>query len=161
VSLYDWLLLFHVAGGFAVVAAEVIFFAMLLSARAAAIPADALRALRLFRLGDRLLGAGAILTLGLGIWLAIYLDAYHPWDAWIIAAYVLWLLVAALSRQTAARYTAARERAQELADARHEGQSDELLVILRSPATLGLQLAAAAAVLLFLADMIFKPWAGP
>ena len=158
-SLYDWLLLFHVTGAFAVVAAEVILVVMLVSARAAVTPGEALRPLRLFRFADTLLGIGAVLTLALGIWLAIYLDAYHPWDGWIIAAYVLWLVVSALSRQTAARYKGASERAEELLAARHEGQSDELLVMLRSPAALWLQLAAAAAVLLFLADMIFKPGA--
>jgi hypothetical protein len=31
-----------------------------------------------------------VMTLGFGIWLAISLDAYHPWDGWIIAAIVLW-----------------------------------------------------------------------
>jgi hypothetical protein len=122
-------------------------------------PGEAVRPLRLFGFADTLLGIGAVLTLALGIWLAIYLEAYHPWDGWIIAAYVLWIVVSGLSRATATRYKATRERAEELLAAHHEGQSDELLVMLRSPATYWLQLAAGAAVLLFLADMIFKPGA--
>ena len=31
-------------------------------------------------------------TIIFGIWLAIQVDRYHPWDGWIVAALVLWLV---------------------------------------------------------------------
>ena len=45
-------------------------------------------------------GVGGVGTLALGIWLALYVDAYKIYDGWIIAAIVLWLLANATGSQT-------------------------------------------------------------
>jgi hypothetical protein len=45
-------------------------------------------------------GIGGLGTLVLGIWLALYLDAYEIWDGWIIGAVLLWLAATGTGQQT-------------------------------------------------------------
>ena len=88
-SLYDWLLFLHVAAAFLLVAgigtyAAVVFVGDDRAVRGALAPS----ALVLWNVG----GLG---TLVLGLWLAIELDAYQPWDGWIIVALILWVVASA------------------------------------------------------------------
>jgi hypothetical protein len=62
-----------------------------------------------------LIGAGVGLTLVLGIWLAIDLDAYQPWDGWIIAAIVLWGIGGYTGSRVGAHYTSLQELVDRLA----------------------------------------------
>ena len=39
-----------------------------------------------------LVGAGSLLVLLFGLWLAFDKDGYHIWDPWIMAAIVLWAI---------------------------------------------------------------------
>ncbi len=133
-SLYDWLLFLHVAAAFALVAGLASFGVLVLGGggaamrRALAPPAIALW------------NAGGILVLVLGIGLAIDVDAYQPWDGWILGAIVLWLVAF--------------------------GAGDPLTRDLRDPSA-GLAperarllfAVAAVATLLLLVDMVFKPGA--
>jgi uncharacterized membrane protein len=82
VSRYEWLLFLHVTGAFAVLATVALYGAVVLG------PPQAVGGF--LRLGNVLFSIGAVLTLAFGIWLAIDDEQYHPWDGWIIAAYVLW-----------------------------------------------------------------------
>jgi hypothetical protein len=82
VSRYEWLLFLHVTGAFAVLATVALYGAAVLG------PPQAVGGF--LRLGNVLFSIGAVLTLAFGIWLAIDDERYHPWDGWIIAAYVLW-----------------------------------------------------------------------
>lgn len=85
---------------------------------------------------------GAVGTLVLGIALAIDIDGYEIWDAWIVIAMVLWL---------AAGGTGDRVRAS-LEDAAGSG-----VAVARGVATS--HWIRVALVVLLLADMIWKPWA--
>ena len=133
-SLYDWLLFLHVAASFALVAGLASFGVLVLGGggaamrRALAPPAIALW------------NAGGVLVLVLGLGLAIDVDAYQPWDGWILGAIVLWLVAF--------------------------GAGDPLTRDLRDPSA-GLAperarllfAVAAVATLLLLVDMVFKPGA--
>jgi hypothetical protein len=133
-SLYDWLLFLHVAAAFALVAGLASFGVLVLGGdapatrRALVAPAIALW------------NAGGIGVLVLGIGLAIDVDAYQPWDGWILLAIVLWLVASAaggpLSRQV-------RDEATPL----DVGRARVLLAVM------------AAATVALLLDMIFKPGA--
>jgi hypothetical protein len=87
VSLYEWLLFLHVLAAFALVGGVVAYGVVVLAGggdvvrRTLAVPALALW------------NAGGVGVLVLGIWLAI--DAYEVWDAWILAAIVLWFIASA------------------------------------------------------------------
>jgi hypothetical protein len=133
VSLYDWLLFLHVVAAFALVAGLASFGVLVLGGGAALRGALVAPAIALWNAG----GIG-VLVLGLG--LAIDVDAYQPWDGWILGAIVLWLVASGVGgpltralRDPSARLAPERER---------------------------LFLAVAAvATLLLLVDMVFKPGA--
>jgi hypothetical protein len=134
VSLYDWLLFLHVAAAFALVAGLASFGVLVLGGGGAALRGALVApAIALWNTG----GIG-VLVLGLG--LAIDVDAYQPWDGWILGAIVLWLVAFGVGgpltralRDPSARLAPERERL--------------FLAV------------AAAATLLLLVDMVFKPGA--
>ena len=97
-TLYETLLFFHVLAAFMLVATVVIFTAIGLGAAAAP---------RVLTVANVLWAIGGLGTLVLGIWLAIYLQAYHVWDGWVIAAIILWALATETGRRAEAGFRAA------------------------------------------------------
>ena len=91
---YEWLLFLHVTGAFAILATVVVYGAVVVGAGA---PAQLQG--RFLRLGNVLFTIGAVLTLVFGIWLAIDDDQYELWDAWIIAAFVLWVVAGGVEQR--------------------------------------------------------------
>jgi hypothetical protein len=87
---YDWLLFLHILSAFALVATVVMFSALALGATSSR---------RVFTVADVLWNVGGLGTLVLGIWLAIYLDAYKVWDGWILGAVALWAIATELGRR--------------------------------------------------------------
>src|ERR1044072_7325478 len=65
---------------------------------------------RVAPIGGPLLGAGAGLTLILGVILALESDRFEIWNGWIIAALVLWALMGAVGQRTGAYYTNVQKR---------------------------------------------------
>ena len=157
--MYEWLLFLHVLLAFAAAAAIVIYTYLVVAGRSVDVPSGALRLFRLSRVGDVLVNVAMLGLLVLGVWMAIAADEYHPWDGWIIGAYVLWAVFAELGRRSQKVYDAARDHARSLAARGDDAQSSELNAMLRAPAGLALQLALIVVLVLFLADMIFKPGA--
>jgi hypothetical protein len=104
--------------------------------------------LRLYRLGDLSWSIGGGLVLLLGIFLAIDVDGYSPWDGWIIAAYVLWAVAGASGVRVAAVY---REALAAGGPAAAAG--------VRSSRSLAMHGVMFTALLLLLVDMIYKPGA--
>jgi hypothetical protein len=133
VSLYDWLLFLHVAAAFALVAGLALFGVLVLGGGPALRGALVTPAIALWN-------AGGIGVLVLGIALAIDADAYQPWDGWILGAIVLWLVASGVGGPLS---RGRRDRSAALAPER----ARMLFAI------------AAAATLLLLVDMIFKPGA--
>jgi hypothetical protein len=85
-SLYEWLLFLHLLAAFVLVAA-VMAFGVLVYGRGEAVVSRALGgpAFTLWNVG----GLGVIVF---GVWLALEVDGYELWDAWVIAAIVLWII---------------------------------------------------------------------
>ena len=159
VSFTEWLLFLHVAAAFAVVAAITVFTILVVVGRRIDRPADAVA---IFRIGDPaniLVQAGSVVALLVGIWLAIRLPEYHPWDGWLIGAYVLWAIAGGAGGVTGKEYERIRKSAQQLVAEGKLEPSATLRAELRSTKALVLHLVVVAAVLALLADMIFKPGA--
>jgi hypothetical protein len=130
VSLYEWLLLLHVAAAFLLVAGLAAYGVLVLGGggdaarRALAPPALALW------------NAGGLGVLVLGIWLALEVDGYELWDGWILAAIVLWLVASGAGGR--------------LSRGVREGTPDRAELLLA---------VMAGASFLLLVDMVFKPGA--
>jgi uncharacterized membrane protein len=159
VSRYDWLLFLHVFSAFALVASLVLYSVLIVSLWGRDVPSEAVRLFRLQRVGDVLVAAGSIGVLIFGIWLAIDVKAYHPWDGWIIAALVLWFVMGALGSRTGKAYNAARDRARGLVKDGSDTPSPELRALLQDRRALWLHVAGMVTVLVLLLDMIWKPGA--
>jgi hypothetical protein len=134
---YDWLLFLHVLAAAALVGTVVIFSAFALGA-----PIDT----RILGVGNVLWAVGALGTLALGIWLAIYVDGYEVWDGWILGAIVLWAIATELGRRAQVGFTAT-------AAGRGTGAQ-----VLSGQATL-MHWLRSAFVLALLVVMIYKPGA--
>jgi uncharacterized membrane protein len=159
VSRYDWLLFLHVASAFALISAVVLASVLLIVVRNRDVPSEVARLFRLTRLGDILGGVGSVGALVFGIWLAIDVKGYELWDGWIIAAFVLWVVIGAFAGRTGKVINGVRDRARALAAEGGDAPNAELRSLVRDPRGLWLHAATAAAVLLLLIDMIFKPGA--
>ena len=158
-SLNDWLLFLHVAAAFAVVAAVTVFTILVVTTRRMDRPAEVLP---LFRVGDPaniLIQGGSVVALLIGIWLAIRLPDYHPWDGWLIGAYVLWAVAGGAGAAAGKEYMRIQKRAQELVAEGRLEPSPELRTELHATRPLVFHLVTTAAVLGLLVLMIFKPGA--
>jgi hypothetical protein len=132
---YDFLLFVHVLSAFLLLTMVVMYSSFALGG-----PAPA-RAVTLAQVFD---GIGGVGTLVFGVWLAIYLDAYHLWDGWILAALVLWATAAETGRRAHAALQASPAGAEANGVPRAMLQWHVFRTVL---------------ILLLLADMIFKPGA--
>jgi hypothetical protein len=143
--MYDFLLFVHVLFAFGLVAAITVFWALTLATRPQRMSLPPAGAMILGRSAGILVGISSLGVLVFGVWLAIYLDAYHPWDGWVLGSIVFWAIGTGLGQRSGRLF----ERA---ASAGADG------VALRRTA-LQLQVAATAAITLVLVLMIFKPGA--
>ena len=137
---YDTLLFLHVLAAFVTVTAVVLFGAMFVATERAGPNASSSPVLGLAPLADVLWTVGGLTVIVFGIWLAIYLSAYHPWDGWIVAAIILWVIASAAGARVGRGYRNVRRRTGA-----------------RAPLLLHAVLAVAVAALLI--DMIYKPGA--
>jgi Predicted integral membrane protein (DUF2269) len=159
VSLDDWLLFLHVAAAFAVVAAVTVFTILIVLARKVDRPAEMLA---VFRIGDPaaiLVQAGSVTALLVGIWLAIRLPNYHPWDLWLLGAYVLWLAAGAFGAMSGKAYEQIRKRARELVAEGRLEPNEELREALRTTNGRLFHVLTSVSVFGILVLMIFKPGA--
>ena len=158
-SFDDWMLALHVLSAFAYVAGIILFWVLVVAVRKTDTPEDTIRMGPMVQVGNVAIGIGAGGTILLGIWLAFRLDSYAIWDGWIIAAFVLWAISAAVGKRTGDEYMKGMTKAAELQAAGQNGPSAELLAINRTARGVMLQSAASVLVVLILLDMIFKPGA--
>ena len=158
-SFVDWALALHVLSAFAYVAGLVLFWILVVAVRRVDTPDETLRMEPIVKVGNVAVGIGAVGTIVIGIYLAFAVDGYAIWDAWIIAALVLWAVAGALGQRTGVAYTQGMDRAKELAAAGKNDPDQGLLALNRTQTGLTMQSLASLAVLLLLLDMIFKPGA--
>jgi heme A synthase len=134
VSLDDWVLALHVLSAFALVAAMIVFWVLVVAARRIDPNDERLGAVG--KIGTVAIAAGSLGTLVFGTWLALSYGGYDLWDGWILAAFVLWVIGVGAGERAGAAFT----------------QGDlQRGVLLHSISTV--------AILLILADMIWKPGA--
>jgi uncharacterized membrane protein len=157
-DLSDWLLALHLISAALLVGALFWFVAVLLAARRATSPAEAVAYFASVRVVVPLVGAASLLVLLFGVWLAFDKDGYNIWDPWIIAAIVLWAIASGAGQRSGVGMTEAAKLAGQEAGQGRDQASGELLAALRSPQALNLQLVAIGCVGLILLDMIFKPF---
>jgi hypothetical protein len=147
----------HVAAAFAVVASATVFTILIVLARKVDRPADMLS---VFRIGDPaaiLVQVGSVTALLVGIWLAIRLPEYHPWDLWLIGAYILWIAAGAFGGLSGAAYERIRKRARELVAEGSLEPSAELREALRTTNGRLFHALTSLSILGILVLMIFKP----
>ncbi|HMN99462.1 MAG TPA: DUF2269 family protein [Miltoncostaeaceae bacterium] len=157
-SLDDWILALHLLAAFALGAAIVGFWVVIIGARSAERPSATAGMLRLSPPFAAATAIGAIGTVVFGIWLAVSVDGYEVWDGWVIAAIVLWAVGGATGGRAGREFAAIGVRARELAEAGDAPGAD-----LRSsphfPRAMGLHAVSTAAFLVILVLMIWKPGA--
>jgi hypothetical protein len=98
-------------------------------------------------------------TIALGIWLAILRPEFHPWDGWIIAAIVLWVVATAAVLRSFVEYRKPIVRARELLGSGRSGASEELAALNRNARGLLFRALGSVAIVLIVIDMIYKPGA--
>jgi hypothetical protein len=135
--MYDFLLFVHVLSAFCLGATVVMYSGFALGAPASA---------RSTFIAERLWDVGALGTLVFGVWLAIYVDGYEVWDAWVLIALAIWFVAFGLQRQS---YEAMNP----------EGVSGAALLVPDAAALARFNALRALVVLLLLADMVWNPWA--
>ena len=158
-SLYDWLLFLHMLAAFAMVGSAVVFTILTVVLWNVDRPATAVALFGVARPAGVLVAIGGMGTLIFGIWLAIYLDAYHPWDGWILGALALWAVAGGAGGRTGKHYTAAQKLAERLLAQERRDGSGELAAALRAPLALVLQGVTVLALVGLLALMVYKPGA--
>jgi uncharacterized membrane protein len=158
VTLYDWLLFFHVFSAFVVAAGLVVAGAGLIGALRAGRPSRVAILLAPARLAARLFDVGGLAILVFGIWLTIEVDGYELWDAWILSAIVLWLVIAYTGSRAVTAIRAARDLASGRASA-GDTQTPELAAALRNRRATTLWSVANVAFFVTLVLMIWKPGA--
>ena len=158
-SLDDWILALHLLAAFLLVGSVVALWVVVLRVRAADRPAAIEPPLRMVPVLQPMTALGGVGTLVLGIWLAVSLDAYDPWDGWILASLVLWVIAAVSGETAGARYKRAGARATELARSGGDVPDAELTAMARDSRSLALHAVASVAALAIIVLMIWKPGA--
>jgi uncharacterized membrane protein len=157
VTKYDWLLLFHVLGAFSFLSGSIVAGALHLAAMRRDRPSEVALLLGLTRPVVLLVGAGSLVTLGLGLWLAE--DAgYGIGDGWVVAAIALWAVSGALGGAGGRPLRHARELAERLA-ADGNRPSEELQHAVGDRRALVLSYLSFGALLAILVLMVWKPGA--
>jgi hypothetical protein len=143
---YDTLLFLHLLAAFMAVAAVTLFLAFYVATGVGERPAPSGSApgmtplLRLWPLAQVLWTVGGLTVIVFGLWLAIYLNTYHPWDGWIIGAIVLWMIASGAGARVGGSYGRLRK-----------GTGPRASFLLHA--------VLVVSVALLLVDMIYKPGA--
>jgi uncharacterized membrane protein len=157
-SLYDWLMFFHITGAFfllgGIVVAGILNLVAIGQERR---PSEVATLYGLIRFAVPLIGIGLLLTLAIGLWLVSEAD-YSYGDGWIIAALVLWVIATALGNIDGRYQRQTGELAQRLA-AEGDAPSTELRARLRNPVALAISYGSGLIAFAILAIMIWKPGA--
>jgi hypothetical protein len=141
---YDWLLFLHVLSAFFLVGALAFFWAVVLATRPGRTQLTGSSSLAMARPAAIAVSVGVGGTLIFGLWLAIYLDDYHPWDGWILGSLALWVIGTGAGQQSGKLLTP-------VGDAYPSPEARQRGILLHS--------VASAAAFLILILMIWKPGA--
>ena len=143
--MYHALLFLHVLLAFTLVAALTLFWALIFGTRPGRATLTPAAAMWLGRTGAIVVGIGSVGVLIFGIWLAIERPAYHPWDGWILASLILWVIALGTGQRAGRGFPQAAINRDETAVLRRSG--------------LQLQTVAGISLILILIMMVWKPGA--
>lgn len=152
---YHLALFFHLLGALLFIAGIILAGVAFEAARRRRRPAEIALLLGLTRVGVVLVGIGALLVLGFGLWL-VHLGGFGYGAGWIDAAIGLYLAALALGAVGGRRPKQARLLATQLAG-EDAPDSTELRGLLDDPLSLAANYTSGVAVLAILALMVFKP----
>jgi heme A synthase len=155
----EWILALHVLSAFALVAAIVLFWVLIVAVRRTDLPGVTAGMEPMAKVGNVAVVIGIAGTIVFGIWLALSYGDYDLWDGWIIGAIVLWAIATETGRRSGTEYTRAMEKAQKLQAAGQTGPSPELGAMNRTQSGLLMHTLSSLATLFILIDMIWKPGA--
>ncbi len=145
----------HLLGALSFVAGIILVGAAFETARVRESPAEIAVLLGLARVGVALVGVGALLILGFGLWL-VHLDGLRYTTGWVLAAIVLYLVSLGLGALGGRTPKQARRRATTLAGQRAPADA-ELRALLDDPRSRAVNYLSALLVVAILVLMVFKP----
>jgi hypothetical protein len=155
VSLNDWILALHELSAFALVGSMVLFWILVVASRSLTDVDQRITIGRIGDVGGRIIGVGFVGTIVFGLWLSFSKDDYAPWDGWIVAAIILWVIAGSTGGRAGAEYQKVLEHAKELKSSGRAAQPGEF----RSSSGEVMLAISSLATLLLLIDMIWKPGA--
>ena len=158
-SFEDWIFSFHLLFAATLVGGLVMSWIMVVALLSTDAADEALGFNRVATIANVAIVLGLPGTIALGIWLAILRPEFHPWDGWIIAAIVLWIVATAAVLRSFVEFRKPVAKARELAAARRLGPSEELATLNRSFTGLLFRAVGSLAIVLIVIDMIYKPGA--
>jgi hypothetical protein len=159
VSFEDWIFAIHLLMAATLVGALVMSWILTVALRSVETADTTLSFNRVAMVGATILGVGLVGVIAFGIWLAILRDAFHPWDGWVIAAIILWVIATAAIMRAVAEYRKPAERARALLTSGQTGPDAELAALNRTTTALLMRALASAAIVLMVIDMVYKPGA--
>ncbi len=151
----DLALFFHLLGALLFAAGIILAGVAFEVARRRESPSEIALLLGLTRIGVVLVGIGALLLLGFGLWL-VHLEHLSYGTGWVSAAIGLYIVALGLGAVGGRRPKRARRLAIELT-AHRTPASPELRSLLNDPVSLAVNYASGIVVLAILVLMVFKP----
>lgn len=152
---FELALFFHVLGAVLFIAGIILAGVAFEAARRRRQPAEIALLLGLTRVGVALVGVGALLVLGFGLWL-VHLSGFGYGAGWIDAALTLYAIALVLGALGGRRPKQARRLAIQLA-AQNAPVSTELRALLDDRLSRAANYTSAVGVLAILVLMVFKP----
>jgi hypothetical protein len=158
-SFQDWIFSVHLLFAATLVGGFVMSWIVVVALRSVDAAAETLSFNRVAMVGTIAIVLGLPGTIALGIWLAILRPQFHPWDGWVIGAIVLWSIATVALLRSFVEYAKPIAKARALVASGQNGSSAELTALNRTSTGLLLRGLASAAIVLIVADMIWKPGA--
>jgi hypothetical protein len=159
VSFQDWIFALHLLTAAMLVGSLVMSWIVVVALLSADTAEATIGLNRVATVGSAATIAGVVGTIAFGIWLAILHDDFHPWDGWVIAAIVLWVIATAALQRSAVEYRKPVDRARALSADGRTGADAELTALNRTSTGILLRALASLAIVLIVIDMIYKPGA--
>lgn len=155
-STYQWLLGLHVVSALLFLGGAVAVGLVHAAALTRERPSEVAALLRLTRPGVIVVGAGALGSLALGLWLVAHLPYRSLGDTWIALSLALWAASLVLGAAGGRSARQARYLAEELAR-QGDAPSERLRRRLSAPPAIAVNYASLAAAVAILALMVWKP----
>lgn len=156
-SFEDWIFALHVTMAALLVGSLVMSWIVVVSLLTVDTPGTTLSLHRVELVATGATIVGLLGTISFGIWTAILRIDFHPWDGWVIAAYVLWLVAAVLLWRAFDEFEKPAHEAKALLASSQAGPSAELTALNRTSTGLLLRAVASLAIVLIVVDMLWKP----